>query len=56
MRPHWALKNTQVEGNPASLPRFPFSQNWIGAQKRQLFKTRAIKTLFGIKIYDSIGK
>jgi hypothetical protein len=45
-----------MEGNPASSSRLPSVKTGSVPKKRQLLKTSAIKTLFGIKIYESISK
>ncbi len=48
--------NTRTEGDLAPLPDSPRVKIGSVPKKRQLLKTRAIKTLFGIKIYESISK
>jgi hypothetical protein len=48
--------NTRMEGDLASLPDSLPSQTGSVPKKRQWLKTRAIKTLFGIKIDEAISE
>jgi hypothetical protein len=56
MRQRWALVQHPHGRRSGAVAKFPLSQNWFGGQKAAIAKARAVKTLFGIKIYEATSK